>query len=231
MTTDPATELEREIGYVFRDRSLLDHALTHSSTGPDVNNERLEFLGDRVLGLAISEILYEKFPREREGDLARRLAALVQGEFLAKMAKKIQLGKYLNISQAEKAAGGDKKTTILADALEALIGAVYLDCKDQDDARDVCRKLIETLWGEDFFAVQSPPQHPKTALQEWAQAQGLPLPQYDIVSQSGPDHAPLFKVAVMIEGYEAVTAENNSRQAAEKEAASMFLSKAGLADQ
>lgn len=210
--------LQNFIGYEFRDPELLKTALTHSSTGGTSNYERLEFLGDRVLGLAVADILYKKFPDEPEGHLAKRLAALVQGTFLAVIAGEMALGQYILFSDAEAAAGGAENENILADVFESLIGALYLDSDFS-----VCYALIERLWGDRFDEMKKPPQHPKTRLQEWAQGKNLPLPDYKIVEQSGPDHAPIFKVEVRVQGYNPVTAEGRSRQDAEKLVAAVFF--------
>lgn len=213
-------ELESAIGYSFTRKDLLDTALTHSSSGKDINYERLEFLGDRVLGLVVSEILYERYLDETEGDLAKRLAALVQGSFLAKIAAKIQLGQYIEFSLSEKQAGGDTNENILADAVEALIGGIYID-----SGLGACRAFIIKHWANAFDNIQKPPQHPKTALQEWAQSKGLPLPVYKITGQSGPDHAPLFDICLKVSGFEDLIAQGRSRQEGEKEAAKAFLLK------
>lgn len=212
------TELEKKIGHSFADKDLLATALTHSSTGTGISYERLEFLGDRVLGLIVSEILYEKFTEEPEGHLAKRLSSLVQGSWLAQMALKINLGEYMEFSDAERNAGGFANENILADGMEALIGAIYLDADLQ-----TCRAFIEHLWGDAFYEMARPPQHPKTALQEWAQGQGLPLPTYKIIGQSGPDHAPLFDIRLRVQGYDDLIAQGRSRQVAEREAATLFL--------
>lgn len=213
-------ELEAIIGQSFTDKTLLDRALTHSSTGKDTNYERLEFLGDRVLGLVVSEILYEKYTEENEGDLAKRLAALVQGSFLAKIAAKLDLGRFIEFSVAERQAGGDMNENILADAVEALIGALYVDA-----GLEACRKFIEQHWDNAFDNLQKPPQHPKTALQEWAQSRGLPLPVYKIIGQSGPDHVPIFDICLKVSGFEDLIAQGRSRQEGEREAAKAFLRK------
>ena len=197
----PHSELEKEIGHSFANKDLLTTALTHSSTGTGISYERLEFLGDRVLGLIVSEILYEKFTEEPEGHLAKRLSSLVQGSWLAQMAQKIHLGAYMDFSDAERNAGGFANENILK----------------------TCRRFIEHLWGDAFYNMTRPPQHPKTALQEWAQGQGLPLPTYKIIGQSGPDHAPLFDVCLRVQGYDDLIAQGRSRQVAEREAATLFL--------
>lgn len=222
MTVSSVEQLEKELAHTFSDKTLIKDALTHSSTGNESNYERLEFLGDRVLGLIVAELLFERFPGEREGDLAKRLAALVQGSTLAKMAQKIQLGSYIDFSAAEAQAGGAENENILADVFEAVMGALY-----QDSGFQKCRDLIERLWADDFFNTNAPPQHPKTELQEWAQAQGLPLPMYEIVDQTGPDHAPVFDIKLSIKGHSDVIAKGASRQQAEKEAAKMFLENLG----
>lgn len=218
MTKNQADKLEQALGYAFKNKALLNDALTHSSLGADHNYERLEFLGDRVLGLAIAEILYEKFPNENEGDLAKRLAMLAQGSLLAEIAAGIHLGDYIGLSQAERGAGGAGNQNILSDVLEALIGAMYLDAGFKP-----CRALVDLLWQGRFETMVAPPSHPKTALQEWAQGRGLPLPTYKIIAQDGPDHAPSFKVQLSVKGHDDVVASGRSRQIAEKEAAKLFL--------
>jgi ribonuclease III len=216
----PLEQLEKQLGHRFQNKALIKDALTHSSTNEDTNYERLEFLGDRVLGLVIANALYEKFPDEAEGDLAKRLAALVQGELLAVIALEMKLGKFIILSDAEAQAGGAENENILSDVFEAIIGALYLD-----GGFEKCKVLIEKLWTDKFFEMKTPPQHPKTVVQEWAQGQGLPLPSYKILNQHGPDHAPLFDVQLTIKGYEPVTAQGSSRQEAEKQAAKMFFEK------
>lgn len=210
--------LQKSIGYVFKDIGLLQVALTHSSTGEKDNYERLEFLGDRVLGLVIASLLFKKFPDEKEGDMAKRLASLVQGETLSKLSSRISLGDYIIFSEAEAAAGGAKNDHILADVYESVIGAMYLD-----GGFEPCKTLIETQWEDVLYTMVEPPQHPKTAIQEWAQAQGLALPLYEIIGQSGPDHAPIFEVSLSVVGYEIVRGQGRSRAEAEKEAAQIFV--------
>lgn len=220
MTDTALQNLFQIIGYDFEPSKRLRAALTHSSAGADRNYERLEFLGDRVLGLVMAQILYETFRDESEGDLAKRHAALVQGKMLAQVARRIGLGAILVLSDAERAAGGAENDNILADSLEAVIGALYLDA-----GLEACQKVIRDLWGDDILVMAQPPQDPKTALQEWAQARGLPLPVYDMVGKEGPDHAPLFDVRVAVEGFEPVTAQGSSRRAAEKDAAAILLAR------
>lgn len=214
----PVSLLEERIGHVFKDCDLLSAALTHASAGEKYNYERLEFLGDRVLGLVVAELLYAGFPGEKEGDLARRLAALVQGSFLAGIARELELGLFITFSEAEAASGGGSNDNILADVFEALMGALYIDA-----GFDRCRDLIEKFWAQRLSTEARPPQHPKTRLQEWAQGRGLPLPEYKIVDQEGPDHAPVFMVELSVKGFKSVTAQGRSRQQAEKEAAEKFF--------
>jgi len=215
--TRALANLEKLIGHEFADKSLIQMALTHSSVGSKKNYERLEFLGDRVLGLVIAKLLYARFPDEAEGDLARRLAALVQGEFLAAIAKEINLGECISFSEAEAQSGGADNDNILADVFESVIGALYLE-----SGFDKCESLIQKLWGSRLDVMLTPPQHPKTRLQEWAQSKGLPLPKYEISAQTGPDHAPVFEITLSVQGFDSLKAEGKSRQVAEKLAAKLF---------
>lgn len=216
----PLKELEERIGHVFKDQNLLVDALTHASTGSKTNYERLEFLGDRVLGLVIARLLFEKFPNEMEGDLAKRLASLVQGTMLARISAKISLSDFIMLSEAERAAGGAENDNIRADVFEAMIGAMYLD-----GGLPPCEALIAKLWDKVMDKMIEPPLHPKTALQEWAQGRGLPLPKYEIVKREGPDHSPVFDVSVNVQGYEPIIAQSRTRQDAERKAAELFLKK------
>ena len=219
---DAIAALESLLEHQFSDQDLLSMALTHASSASGVTYERLEFLGDRVLGLAVAQILYEKFPDEAEGDLARRLAALVQGRTLAQVAQEIDLGAHIQLSESERNAGGAENEHILADVLEAVLGALYLDA---DFA--VCQDVIARLWGDRFYKMDEPPMHPKTWVQEWAQGRGLSLPSYEIIGQTGPDHAPVFEVRLTVDGFEPASAEGRSRQEAEKRAARAFMEKYG----
>ncbi|HEY4162782.1 MAG TPA: ribonuclease III [Dongiaceae bacterium] len=186
------------------------------------DNQRLEFLGDRVLGLVISEMLFNAFPGEDEGALARRLAALVRQDGLDKVAREIELGKYLLLSRGEEEGGGRENPAILADACEALIGALYLD-----GGLEVARLFIERHWRPQMDAEAKPPQDAKTTLQEWAQAGGLALPLYTVVKSEGPPHDPVFEVAVSVAGQKPVTARGRSKRAAEQAAARGLLDQVG----
>lgn len=219
MTPDRITAIQSILGYSFEQTDLLTKALTHSSAGGINSYERLEFLGDRVLGLIIAELLYARFPQEKEGDLAKRLAALVQGSLLANVAQNMGLGEFIILSESEKESGGAENAHILADIFESLIGAIYLD----SGGMNPCRALIHAQWESYLDTMKKPPQHPKTALQEWAQGRGLPLPSYNIDGQSGPDHAPIFKIRLNVQGYAPVFAEEKSRQAGERKAAKAFM--------
>lgn len=215
---DALTKLQDQLGYHFKDVKRLEKALTHSSAGGTYNYERLEFLGDRVVGLALAHTLFKMFPEENEGDMAKRHAALVQGKTLAKIAREIGLGAIMQLSEAERAAGGANNDNILADGLEALIGALYLDAGLVES-----QAAIEKLWGDRVKVMKRPPQDPKTALQEWAQARSLALPYYELVGRTGPDHAPIFEIRVKVGDFPPWAAKGTSRRAAEKLAAAMLL--------
>lgn len=210
--------LQETLRHQFHDINLLVAAMTHASTGHEHNYERLEFLGDRILGLVMAEHLYKLFPHEPEGHLAKRHAALVQGALLAVIAREINLGDSLILSEAERAGGGAENENMLADALEALIGALYLDA-----GLAPCQALIVRLWGDRVSVLSAPPQDPKTTLQEWAQGRGLPLPLYELEGRSGPDHAPVFTIRVTVQGFAPASATGASRRAAEKESARILL--------
>lgn len=219
--------LETILGYTFRSRDLLEHALTHSSThggnGPGKDNERLEFLGDRVLGLAIAELLVEVDPAASEGALARRFNRLVRKDACARVARSLGLGAALKLSAAEEESGGRDKDTILADAIEALLGAVFLEAGfaiARDVARGLWRPLLEGL--------PETVADPKSTLQEWAQGIGLALPEYVEVAREGPDHAPRFTSEVRIVGRAAARGEGASKRAAEQAAATALLLREGV---
>jgi ribonuclease-3 len=220
-------DLEKALGHRFKDQKLLEIALTHASVrgakGKRSDNERLEFIGDRVLGLAIAELLNERFPDGSEGDLARRYNRLVRGEACAKVARSIGLGTHLILSDSEAGSGGRTKNTILADAMEALLGAIFLEAGFKT-AREVVRNLWASL-SEDLPATGV---DAKSALQEWAQGQGLELPQYVEIARKGPDHAPHFTTEVRISGMEPARGEGASKRAAEQAAARALLEREGV---
>jgi len=215
--------LERKLGYSFADRELLERALTHSSAGDGAkdisHNERLEFLGDRVVNLLTAERLMELYPEEREGELTKRMHALISGETCARVAERAGLSEALRLSGGESRRGGRANATILGDACEALIAALY-----RDAGLDRTREIFAGLWAEEFDAAQAyVGANPKSELQEWAAQQKLPVPAYEVVSRSGPAHAPTFEVELRVGELAPVRAEGRSRQAAEKLAAESFL--------
>lgn len=217
------------IGYRFKDPDLLDRAMTHRSATQgktaEWSNERLEFLGDRVLGLVMVEALMERFPKLREGELAPRLNTLVSRKACAVIGAELGLGGFIIVDQSERSTGGADKPSLLANATEAIIGAVYTDA-GLERARKVTLKHWHKLLGETIDM----PRDPKSALQEWAQGAGLPAPAYRQISREGPDHAPVFTVAVLIDGHEPLPGVGSSKQLAEREAArAMFTAIGGPA--
>lgn len=212
-------ELQQRLGYTFKEGDLLYKALSHRSCGAD-NNERLEFLGDAVLSAIIAEELYTRQPQAREGELSRMRAILVNGEMLASMAKSFDIGTYLHLGVGEQKSGGQFRQSILADALEALIGAIYLD-----GGIDPLRMCLLRWYAEHFedFADLLPEKDAKSILQEWLQARKLPLPEYQ-AKASGVAHAQTFRVTCRVEGLAHVTeGESTSRRKAEQQAAQRFL--------
>jgi ribonuclease III len=206
------------IGHDFRRPELLVEALTHPSVGGARDNQRLEFLGDRVLGLVIAEALLLDDEGASEGDLAPRLNALVRRETCADVARTIDLGAALRMGRSEMISGGRRKQALLADAMEAVIAAIFLDA-----GLDAARKAVLRLWGERIGEVRDHERDSKTALQEWAQARGMPPPAYADLSRSGPDHSPVFSVeARLTDGRRAVGAAA-SKRAAQQAAASALL--------
>ncbi len=220
--TEPFGGLEARLSYRFADPAHLTMALTHKSAAEDggANNERLEFLGDRVLGLAVADMLLARFPEEPEGGLSKRLVPLVRKEALAEVAREWELGPILVMSDAEIAEGGRAKAALLADAVEAVLGAVYLD-GGYEPARD----LVGRVWSARIDAVADLPRDAKTTLQEWSLARGLGLPAYREVARHGPDHAPAFVVEVEVAPHPAERAEGRSKRTAEKAAAARLLAR------
>ena len=222
-----ASALEKTIGYRFKDGELLERSLTHISAiagGSRTNSyQRLEFLGDHVLGLIISDMLFRAFPKADEGELSRRLADLVRREACADVARAIELGTALRLGASEANAGGRMRTAILADVCEALVGAVYLD-----GGYDAAAKLVEKLWGDRMRAPVRPLRDPKTILQEWAQGRGLPTPIYREVERTGPHHNPEFRVAVSLPNREPAEGLGRSKRAAEQAAAAAMLGREGV---
>ena len=222
--------LEETLGHRFAQKDLLIEALTHPSAvrrrGISRRGyERLEFLGDRVLGLVVAELLWRRFPDEAEGEMTRRHTHLVRREALAEVAQAVGLGERLIVSKGEDGAGVRENKSVLADVCEAVIAALYLD-----GGLDVARSFVEHRWERRLTALISPPRDPKTSLQEWVQARGLPLPAYETVAAEGPAHKRRFTVTVTVEGLKnaTATASGSSKRSAEISAAAAALSALGL---
>jgi ribonuclease-3 len=215
-------ELVDLLGYSFHEPTLLEQALTHPSLQPGSAGrgpyERLEFLGDRVLGLVVAEMLYNRFPGENEGALARRHAALVRRESLARIAVQINLGPALSLSRSEEETGGRNNMGTLADACEAVLGAMYAD-----GGLAPVAALINRLWTPLMAEMTAPPKDAKTALQEWAQARARGLPVYSTLSVDGPPHNPDFLIGVEIEGVAKGSGRGPSKRIAEQAAATNLL--------
>ena len=216
-------KLQFRLGYRFADLDLLERALTHSSAiSPakriDRSYQRLEFLGDRVLGLVVADMLYRRYPKSNEGDLSRTLNTLVRKETCAEIARQLDLGKEMVLGESEARSGGAGKDAILGDVTESIIGAIYLD-----GGLEPARAFIERNF-EDFLADgQASRADAKTTLQEWAQARGLEPPAYVLVERTGPDHAPEFTIAVDLSGFDRIEAIGPSKKIAEHKAAELFL--------
>jgi ribonuclease III len=223
---DHLSRLEQALGHRFASHELLNRALTHPSiigTGAVTAAqayERLEFLGDRVLGLIVAELLLRRFPNETEGDIAKRHAMLVRRQTLADVARNIDLGSMIRAVPGEGAsdAGMVENKSILADACEAVIAALY-----RDGGLEAASKFIAAHWEPLIETASAPPQDAKTQLQEWAQKRALPLPQYRVVERTGPDHQPRFVIEVALKDHEPARAEGGSKQRAEQAAAQALL--------
>ena len=218
-------QLQERLNYSFSDEQLLTLALSHRSCGSN-NNERLEFLGDSILGLAITDILYRDFPKAREGELSRMRSHIVRAESLAEVAKSLELGSNLLLGPGEMKSGGHRRDSILGDTVEALIGAVYLDA-----GLDRARNCIE-LWFKNLLdtalAVQ-PIKDPKTSLQEWLQQRGKPVPEYKLINTGGEAHSRLFTVSCKIAAVEKeMSATASSRRKAEQMVAEQLINELEL---
>lgn len=213
--------IEGALGHRFADPGLLRDALTHRSatTGrAELGYERLEFLGDRVLGLCVAAMLYRHFEREPEGKLAVRHTDLVRRETLAEIARHLDIGPYIAMSRDAEGSGGRDNTTVLSDVMEALLAALFLD--GGLAAAETC---VERLWAERMRTTDRPPRDAKTRLQEWALGRGLPLPSYAMLDRTGPDHAPTITVSCVVEGVGRSEARGGSKRAAEQSAAEAML--------
>lgn len=228
-----AQALEKRIGYHFKDRTLLQKALTHRSALYDRrlprnkkgnqkvkgagSNERLEFIGDRVLGLIMAEWLLERYPHEQEGDLGSRHAHLVSRTTLGKVAQKLEFSDAIHVAYHEERIGVNQTESVMADAVEAILGAMYLD-----GGLEPVRQLVRKVWADIITLQASPPKDSKTALQEWVLARGLPLPVYEVIQQEGPSHAPNFLIQVKAKDKEG-RGEGRSKRIAESAAAADLL--------
>jgi ribonuclease III len=210
--------LSGKLGHDFKDAGLLKRALTHASADAVVSNERLEFLGDRVLGLIVAEKLHALYPADPEGALALKFNALARGAACARAATEAGLAEHVILANSEKAGGGRDKPAILSGVCEAVIAALYLD-----GGMDVARRFVERYWT--FDDLSNDMRDAKTRLQEWAQGRekGAGAPVYTLKEQSGPDHAPRFIVEARVTGFDAVTGEGGSKRAAEQDAATKLL--------
>ncbi|MDX1736640.1 MAG: ribonuclease III [Alphaproteobacteria bacterium] len=215
----------KELGVSFENEELLVRALTHKSAshGRDLGYERLEFLGDRVLGLCVADMLMKAFPEEPEGALSRRLNALVRQETLAEVATEIALQDYVILGKAEQDSGASQNPAILSDIVEALIAAIYLQ-----DGLEAARGFIENKLKHRLKSTAKPPKDAKSSLQEWAMSRKMPLPDYVLVERSGPDHAPVFTIEVRLPGQEPASAVAESKRAAEQKAAAAMLENIGI---
>ena len=225
---DPIGDLAARLPHRFARPDLLLHALTHRSAADPRkqmldSNERLEFVGDRVLALLMAEWLAERFPAEREGDLGKRLAALVAQDALAKVAAALGLAPALRIPPNEERSGVRNRASVLSDAVEAILGAIYLD-----GGLVPARELVRREWAPLLEASARPPVSPKTRLQEWSLGRALGLPEYMLVSTTGPSHSPIFVVRVLAAGQEA-DGTGESKRAAEQAAAERLLAQLGAA--
>jgi ribonuclease III len=215
--------IQDRIGHSFKDKALLVQALTHPSAvaaadSVRLSNQRLEFLGDRVLNLTIAERLIERRKTESEGDLAPRLNRFVKKGACAEAFRQFGLQEFIILSDGEVASGGRTRESTMGDACEAVIGAIYLD-----GGLTAARKFIEAGWAPQFSSAPVETRDPKTLLQEWAQAQGLPLPKYHVIARSGPDHEPVYEIEVQVPPHGDAKASGSSKRDAERNAAALLL--------
>ena len=214
--------LEERIGYTFRNGALLRQALAHVSslTNRMDSYQRLEFLGDRVLGLAVADLLYTAFPDAAEGELSRRLAELVRRETCAEVALGWGVAPFIRLGEGEAQSGGATKAAILGDICESILGAVFLD-----GGYGAAADLVRSGFGQRISQAAPAVRDPKSALQEWAQGRGLPTPIYRLDAQSGPDHQPHFQISAVVEGFVPAVGEGSSKRHAEQSAAEAFLAR------
>ncbi len=215
-----AEKLEAKLFHRFENRQLLSRAFMHSSavSGDVHSNQRLEFLGDRVLGLVVAEMLHTQYPGESEGELARRFTALVRREALERIARDLRFGDYLILAKGEEDSGGRENSANLADACEAVIAAIFID-----GGYDAAARFIRRYWAAPMNGERIPPRDAKSALQEWAQAEHGVLPVYRLIARQGPAHAPHFEIEVQVGDFLGATASGGSKQAAEQAAAQILM--------
>lgn len=217
-------QLEITIDYQFKDQRLLKQAVTHPSMAHKANYvqlpnyERLEFLGDVVISLVITELLLQHFPDNDEGELAKKRASLIQGSRLSQIAMQLSLDQFILMSDGEERAGGKTNPRILENVMEAIIGAIYLD-----GGLSAAKMVVDKYWLAYVLDSDNLEPNPKAQLQEWAQQHGKPIPQYKIVDREGPDHKPIFTIAVTVEGLPSFSAQACSRKEAEKLAAQTLI--------
>jgi ribonuclease-3 len=228
MSRGDLKHLQQALGHEFANPALLSRALTHASIagGPGEEShtyERLEFLGDRVLGLVVADMLDEHFPRALEGELSRRFARLVSGETCAEVAREMELGKFLRIGDSVHRSGGRATAGVLADVCESVLGAIY-----RDGGLPAVRPVIERYWRPRLESMSGPLRDAKTELQEWAHRRGFEAPTYAEVLRSGPDHAPEFEIEVTVGELEAGRGRGRSKREAEHEAAANVLRREGV---
>jgi ribonuclease-3 len=220
-------DVAARLGYVFKDLTLLKRAMTHMSTIGDKQSgqsyQRLEFQGDRVLALVVTDMLMAEFPHANEGELARRLTALVRNETCVEVARELDLGPAIYLGSGEAGSGGRRKKAILGDVCEAAIAAIY-----QDGGFEAARDFIVRHWQPKMHRYNQAQRDSKTELQEWVQSNGHPVPRYAIMRRSGPDHAPEFLVRVSVEGLEPMMAAGASKRSAEHAAAYRMLLREGV---
>lgn len=220
--------LEARLGYAFKDAALLQRALTHSSAvSPSKRTadsyQRFEFLGDRVLGLVVADMLCQRLPKANEGELSRTLNSLVRKETCARVARSLGMGSFIKLGESEARTGGADKDAILGDVCEAVIGAMYAD-----GGLEPAYTFVARMFGDNLDVAQARKADAKTALQEWAQGKGLEPPTYLETARSGPDHAPVFTISVVVRGFEPIMAEGTSKKLAEHQAAEKFLLREGV---
>jgi ribonuclease-3 len=218
-----AADLERRLGHEFSRPDLLLTALTHGSAGAQETYQRLEFLGDRVLGLIVTEMLIDAFPKAPEGELSRRLAELVRKETCAEVAATLDIGAAIRFGQNKTPRAQLLTVNVLSDVCEAVVAAIY-----QDGGLEAARAFVAVHWGPRIAAGAPPAQNAKAALQEWSQARGLGVPEYLIAAKSGPDHDPHFEVEARVGNLPPARGAGRTRREAEQDAAAVMLTREGV---